>query len=81
MIQHNLTFGLIGGGPTGWNVVTSPLASSAKNDGGGHPDHGLRREIADEARGRDHGALPGASLRDHPVLPRRANRYATAATA
>lgn len=61
--------------------VTSPLERSAKNDGDEHPDHALRYEIADEARGRDHGALPGASLRDHPVVPRRANRYATTATA
>ncbi|NHV28415.1 hypothetical protein [Burkholderia sp. D-99] len=81
MIQHNLTFGPIGGGPARWNVVTSPLEGSAKNDGGGHPDHGLRREIADDARSRYCGALPGAALRDHAGPLRRANRYATAATA
>ncbi|MDN7856148.1 LLM class flavin-dependent oxidoreductase [Burkholderia cepacia] len=34
-----------------------------------------------EARGRYHRALPGATLRDHLGLPRRASRYATAETA
>ncbi|EMD9442780.1 LLM class flavin-dependent oxidoreductase [Burkholderia cepacia] len=34
-----------------------------------------------EARGRYHRTLPGATLRDHLGLPRRASRYATAETA
>ncbi|MFT9640268.1 LLM class flavin-dependent oxidoreductase, partial [Alcaligenes phenolicus] len=34
-----------------------------------------------EARGRYDRALPGATLRDHLGLPRRASRYATAETA
>ncbi|TNJ66573.1 LLM class flavin-dependent oxidoreductase [Paenibacillus hemerocallicola] len=39
----------LSGGRAGWNVVTSPLEGSALNFGkGGHPDHALRYEIAEE---------------------------------
>lgn len=35
-------------GRAGWNVVTSPLAGSAKNFGKDHPEHSLRYQIAEE---------------------------------
>ena len=35
-------------GRAGWNVVTSPLAGSAKNFGKDHPEHALRYQIAEE---------------------------------
>lgn len=35
-------------GRAGWNVVTSPLAGSAKNFGKAHPEHALRYQIAEE---------------------------------
>lgn len=38
----------ISGGRAGWNVVTSPLAGSAKNFGKEHPEHALRYQIAEE---------------------------------
>lgn len=38
----------ISGGRAGWNVVTSPLAGSAKNFGKQHPEHSLRYQIAEE---------------------------------
>jgi len=38
----------ISNGRAGWNVVTSPLAGSAKNFGKDHPEHSLRYQIAEE---------------------------------
>jgi len=38
----------ISNGRAGWNVVTSPLAGSAKNFGKDHPEHALRYQIAEE---------------------------------
>ncbi|WP_185688079.1 LLM class flavin-dependent oxidoreductase [Ewingella americana] len=38
----------ISNGRAGWNVVTSPLAGSAKNFGKEHPEHSLRYQIAEE---------------------------------
>ncbi|WP_369790273.1 LLM class flavin-dependent oxidoreductase [Rouxiella sp. WC2420] len=35
-------------GRAGWNVVTSPLAGSARNFGKDHPEHSLRYQIAEE---------------------------------
>lgn len=39
---------LLSNGRAGWNVVTSPLAGSARNFGKDHPEHGQRYQIARE---------------------------------
>lgn len=39
---------LLSNGRAGWNVVTSPLAGSARNFGREHPEHGQRYQIAGE---------------------------------
>lgn len=39
---------LLSHGRAGWNVVTSPLAGSARNFGKDHPEHGQRYQIARE---------------------------------